>query len=527
MTVSTRVAELEKNIGKTRALAFSPSSKTKLSPSSATDSTDYFSQGPPSSPPVIPSEQEGPFSFRVPSPHPELSPPQAARSRSWSHSSSSNLTASSPIVPSRDLAPQTRGSSQYFTPAGSLRSWSSLQPPLLPGNDSQISGTGSAPRPRVSPARRGAETGYPGATASVLSSLFTPVKEAQVPGHSSIQRRYTEDWVLQRGYQHHRRSGSSWYQESSDDSGSDEEIYFGAHRRNPSNTKTITPADFRSEGLLAVPETELSSDAETGISGEAWKTAPQSLVEARTELTPPMPILPSRWATTPPIIENSLGKSNGVSDIRVEQEHPNSDLSVFGVVANGLDTPMTRTPSSSTERTATHTPHLNGFSASLLPQTPIQISRSGTPNIKSVKKWKGKNVIIQIPSDVPWGLPLEKGGRPLPLTTKQMEERMRMWEIQGYTTEFLTGQGGQSREVYPDDVREKVKESGISVSIPDRRGMSFLCCSITRTSKSRNIIPLQEFLKYSTRQTSCFYVYHIKQLISLLPRFSFWRSPSH
>lgn len=466
----------------------------------------YYSQGPPpSSPPVVPSENKPLFILRTPSPHPELSPPHAARSRSWSHSSSSNLT-SSPIVPTGGLVPHRRGSSQYFTPAGSLRSWSSLQPPFLAGNSSQISGGSPALAPQAPPAR-GAEAGYFGTEASVLlSSLFTPAREAQTQTHSSTQKRYTEDWVLHRGYQQHRRSGSSLCAEVSDESTSDEDIYSGAHRRNVSNAKTITPADFYPKRALVIPETELSSDAGTGVSGgaEAWKTAPQSLIEVRTQ-SPAMPLLPSRWATTPTTptsMEIISEKSNG---FRVE-EHPNSDMSVFGV-ENGLDANMLRTTSSSTE--ATTTPHTNGFAASLLLpiDQPISISRSQTPNLRSVKRCKGRNVIIQIPSETPWGLPLEEGGRPMPLTGKQIKERTKLWEAQGYTVEFLNEHNGQSRNVFPEQTLEKAISGEIAVSIPDRRGMSFLNSCITRVSNIRNVMLSELLFRYSALRKSCFYVY--------------------
>lgn len=467
----------------------------------------YYSQGPPpSSPPVVSSENKPLFILRTPSPHPELSPPHAARSRSWSHSSSSNLT-SSPIVPTGGLVPQRRGSSQYFTPAGSLKSWSSLQPALLASNSSQISGGSPALEPQASPARRGGEAGYLVTAASVLSSLFTPAKEIQAHTDSSIQRRYTEDWVLHRGYQQHRRSGDSWCAEVPDESTSDEDIYFGAHRRNTSNAKTITPADFQPERTLIVPEAEPFSDAGTGISGGvgAWKTAPQSLIEVRTaSLTMHTHSLPSRWATTPTTptsMEIILEKSNG---LRVA-EHPNSDMSVFGV-ESGLAN-MLRSTSSSTETTTT--PHTNGFAASLLlpHDQPISISRSQTPNLRTVKKCKGKNVIIQIPSETPWGLPLEEGGRPMPLTEKQIKERTKMWEVQGYTVEFLSGHGGQSRNVFPEQTIEKAKSGKISVSIPDRKGMSFLSSCIIQGFSIRNFMLLELLFRYSALRKSPFYVY--------------------
>ncbi|KAH0612126.1 uncharacterized protein H6S33_010178, partial [Morchella sextelata] len=288
----------------------------------------------------------------------------------------------------------------------------------------------------------------------------------QAPNYS-IQKRYTEDWVLQRGFQTHRRSDSSWYSENSDSSSSEGNAKLGTHRRYPSDAKTITPADFQSGRFLLAPKAELSSDADTGTSEGAWKTAPQSFTENKTGTSSPMPMLASIWASTPPpIMENRFPISNGVSDIRLEPEHPNSDLSVFGVVENGPSTNMIRTPSplSSTEATATRTPVPNGISASLLSHTPLQLSRSGTPNIKS-KKRKSKNV-VKVPSYSPWGLPLEEGGRPMPLTNLEMEERSRKWEALGYTPEFLSGQGAQSRDIFLEDTKEKVKDVVVNIRDP-------------------------------------------------------------
>ncbi|KAI5841376.1 hypothetical protein DFP73DRAFT_120596 [Morchella snyderi] len=178
-----------------------------------------------------------------------------------------------------------------------------------------------------------------------------------------------------------------------------------------------------------------------------------------------MPMLASIWASTPPpIMENRFPIGDSV--IRLEPEHPSSDLSVFGVVENGPSTNMIRTPSplSSTEATATRTPVPNGISASLLSHTPHQLSRSGTPNIKS-KKRKSKTV-VKVPTYSPWGLPLEEGGRPMPLTNLEMEERSRKWEALGYTPEFLSGQGVQSRDIFLEDTKEKVKDVVVNIRDP-------------------------------------------------------------
>lgn len=76
----------------------------------------------------------------------------------------------------------------------------------------------------------------------------------------------------------------------------------------------------------------------------------------------------------------------------------------------------------------------------------------------------------------------------MPLTREEIEEQSKEWETQGYTVEFLSGHDGQSREIFPELAVEKVEASDILVSIPDRKGMSFLSSCITRVSNIRNIM---------------------------------------
>lgn len=104
---------------------------------------------------------------------------------------------------------------------------------------------------------------------------------------------------------------------------------------------------------------------------------------------------------------------------------------------------------------------INGF---LLPKS-NPTSRTGSPNPRKTIKWHGRNVVIQIPSETSFGVP---GGRPMPLNKLQVEERMREWIERGYSIEI--GGQGASRDVYPEERKEKVEASDIFVSIPDRRG---------------------------------------------------------
>jgi hypothetical protein len=114
---------------------------------------------------------------------------------------------------------------------------------------------------------------------------------------------------------------------------------------------------------------------------------------------------------------------------------------------------------------------LNGTPvADISSQKPLPISRTNSPNPRTSIRWKGKNVIIQLPSDVPFGLPSEEGGKPMPLTKEEVEQKMKTWMDSGYSIEILGGDtGGQSRGIYPDE-GVKVEKSEVFVSIPDRRG---------------------------------------------------------
>lgn len=294
--------------------------------------------------------------------------------------------------------------------------------------------------------RRGADS------ASVSSGIHSGPSPTQrravlAQAHYSVQSRYTEDWVHHLGYQQHRRGDSSSFYVDSEAGSNDDSNDFGAHRRNPSNAKTITPADFQVERNLRVPEGDTeSSDNDIGTAGgRAYRTAPQSLVDFRINTPPPpMPTLPSKWAT------------------EVEEETVrNSEID-----KSGLDSPLTpgaednsmlRTPSSSTTATS-------GIATATYDKS-LPISRTQSPNPRLTKRWNGKTVVIQIPLDTPWGV---EGGRPLPLTREEVENRMREWKSKGYDLQPV---GGQSRVVFPPEPQCKFEGSDVIVSIPDRRGI--------------------------------------------------------
>ncbi|KAG0639740.1 hypothetical protein HOY80DRAFT_66938 [Tuber brumale] len=116
---------------------------------------------------------------------------------------------------------------------------------------------------------------------------------------------------------------------------------------------------------------------------------------------------------------------------------------------------MLRTPSSSTTATS-------GIATATYDKS-LPISRTQSPNPRLTRKWNGKTVVIQLPSDTPWGI---EGGRPMPLAREEVESRMKVWESKGYVLQPV---GGQSRVVFPPETQGKIEGSDVIVSIPDRR----------------------------------------------------------
>jgi hypothetical protein len=294
----------------------------------------------------------------------------------------------------------------------------------------------------------------------ILSGLLSSRRGKDLQGQFLVQRRYTEDWVLHRGYQQHRRTSPSWYSESSEDqqeSGDqilEESLAPGRHRRNISNAKTITPADYQpppaqSSTFLGV---EPSSDRESGISGVTgvtgrYRTAPQSLVEFPMDFLVDASKMPSRWADLTPSPVEDKGLKLDVSTHLEPQPQQNTN--------DAVSTYLLSAPAPKSETT----------------------TRTNSPNSKKLKKWQGRNVFIQIPVETPFGLPEEEGGRPMPLSKAEVEHRMKAWRSQGYSLDI--GGEGDCREVFPPEQKENVDASEIFVSIPDRRGKSFHCIKAT------------------------------------------------
>lgn len=358
---------------------------------------------------------------RVASPHPELSPRTLdARTRSWSQSSSTTKTAS-------EVYARSREESQYWTPEGTFERGGT------PRSQAHASGASPLQLPASPP---------PG------SSLGNPV----------FTRTYTEEWIRQSGYEPSRASSDWVFSEDERSDGSEaDNNYLRPHRRNSSLTKTITPADFEEWATLGhLPG---SDEDELVVSGHGsftcFRTAPQSLDGALEQED--MTAVTNRWAATPESEPEVVSEVVEVVQVPVAalKEDP---LVVAEEVA---ETPAI-TPSVAS----------NGVASFLVPPTTKTASstRSSSPNIRKSIKWQKRNLIINIPHEVPFGLPEEEGGRPMPLTREEVEVRMQAWREQGYDVEAI-GEDGQNMEVFPTEARgTKVEPSDMIVSIPDRRG---------------------------------------------------------
>lgn len=123
--------------------------------------------------------------------------------------------------------------------------------------------------------------------------------------------------------------------------------------------------------------------------------------------------------------------------------------------------------------------------------TPLPFSKAGpverkdnavapvplAPRPKKKVPWKGKNIIILLPTDDQRGLP---GHAPKPMTAKEVAAMQREWEqldydIGGFDLGFsnegsMTGHG-QSKNVWPDldSLEQERRSKEFRVSIPDRR----------------------------------------------------------
>lgn len=322
------------------------------------------------------------------------------------------------------------------------------------------------------PARRVLDTT---AGQGVLSSLLSSRRGAS-PGRGLVNRRYTEDWVLHRGYQKTRKSEASyWYSDSEDELDNEREReqpparVGGGHQRNQSNAKTITPSDFQPQPQDSRPFLEPPaqigadfSDTETRVSEASrapYRTAPQSIVSFTMETSPKVPKLRSRWADPESDeelkVETPVKSSEQLAPpaAKVEPSVPREALKPMSVNGTG--------------NVSMHNLLDTGAQKSL------PVSRSHSPNPRTSIRWNGKNVVIQIPGDLPYGLSEEEGGRPMPLTKAEVEQRFQEWRDQGYEIAITGGdEGGQNRDVFPDEARGKVDISDIFVSIPDRRGAS-------------------------------------------------------
>ena len=248
----------------------------------------------------------------------------------------------------------------------------------------------------------------------------------------------------------------------SEDEGSDgseaSNNYLRVHRRNSSLTKTVTPADFEEWATLGhLPSDD---DEELVVSGHGsftcFRTAPQSLDGALDQES--MSEMPNRWAATP-------------------EPEPEVVPEVVEVVAAGLkEEAVVLAEEVTGSPVVTPSTPSNSMASFLVPPARTASStRSSSPNIRKSIKWQKRNLIINIPHELPFGIPEEEGGRPMPLTREEVEVRLQAWREKGYNVEAI-GEDGQNMEVYPTEARgTKVDSSKVIVSIPDRRGEFGFC----------------------------------------------------
>lgn len=396
------------------------------------------------------------------SPHPELiaSPNSrndvvdrvAARSRSWSRSSSSLTPSSSPFRRGLFTRPE---SSLYYTASVKSSLGSGIPPARHQQGDvddifggelnspANPTATAAAHRFRLEQqAQISSSTGV-----GVLSALLASTRRSDtlsgLAESQYLQRRYTEDWI-RRYQQANSEPNPSWhitnsegdldvFPEDEEDRG-DTEDPTRRHRRNLSATKTITPADFEGIFKKISPEpagagraasTVDSSDNETGYL--YYKTAPQSM---------------AGMSGPPPVPEK---------DYKVENEI-NRPPSSSSTVLNGNGSSSTPTITQ----------------ASLAPAKPP--TRVTSPNPRALVKWGKRTVVVCVPADV-----RDESGedivyrRPPVMSKEEVMEKMKRWESLGYGLEIFDS-NGQSRAIYPEEIHGRVGKSEIIVNIPDREG---------------------------------------------------------
>ncbi|KAK4229048.1 hypothetical protein QBC38DRAFT_508536 [Podospora fimiseda] len=145
-------------------------------------------------------------------------------------------------------------------------------------------------------------------------------------------------------------------------------------------------------------------------------------------------------------------------------------------------------PSSITERPGT--PKSNGQTNGLpgipqaesnAPTTPSRVitkrpSLNATPHLKKRLPWKGKSIMLLLPTTDDRGQP---GGRPMPLTQSQVDGMVRSWQQLGYTIDGFDlsndverdspSTQSQSRGSWPDfgDITEERQQKNWTVLLPD------------------------------------------------------------
>ncbi|TGZ76737.1 hypothetical protein EX30DRAFT_375271 [Ascodesmis nigricans] len=314
---------------------------------------------------------------------------------------------------------------------------------------------------------------------------FTGFLRGLISDPGKQQTKYTEEWISGGGSS---SKGSEIEKELHEE---DSSYYFGEEEDKESDSAHLafgsdadTDREFAAQGNESSEDDGWADDWGFGSSKtrkhprKEVKSVPEKEKSTAEEIhsdadTVVMaPTLPSRWADSSS--EPSLAPSpvNGASPILRQPEEPTE---TEPEVQKKTPESNSNTPSS----TINGKPSVLEAVANQLLSAPSRTAtstRSSSPNVRTTIKWQKRNVIIQIPSDSPWGYPEEEGGRPYPLSFEEVEKRLQHWRELGYNVDVIRGDDeAQIREVFPEERRGKVEASEIFVSIPDRRDWEAYC----------------------------------------------------
>lgn len=234
------------------------------------------------------------------------------------------------------------------------------------------------------------------------------------------------------------------------------------------------PANVR-RGQLALKDAPSQAPSPPSVQPLQPSTQPTTM--------PPTALSTSRWADStsssssePSLAPSPVNGANPALPKLTEEQAPEPKLKDITPLPLQEPSPPQRSTEESTSTNGTR--HVFDSVAKHLLSAPARngaSTRSSSPNARTTVKMGKRTVIIQIPSETPFGKPEKLGGKPMPLTFEDVEKRMQHFRDLGYDVDVIgANEGGQTRAIFPLDNKGKVDSSEVIVSIPDRRGM-FAC----------------------------------------------------